>query len=555
MPTIQSYSSFTPLAENSPAPGTLTLPHTIVSGTNRCLFVGISGVFSSAVSAAFNGLPMMPLKYAWKEFSTMTFYLLNPPVGAYNVVFTWTQTLGNYGCAAIGTCYDDVSQTVPYRLVPIGDGQTGVNPSLSVPTISGNKVLCFGNVGDTTKGGSQTLITSITSNDTYSTVKLQATESEVESNTWSPTASNWTLVGVSINPASVTGNKPIPAIEHFESYMDYLGNLQADGIIAGHTDWVANGDPNRTAVSDVWIENGVPFSQYYSGPKVMYDIGEYRGETVPWNEAGEKGLIVYDEAYMQLQSSEAGIRSIPGYRIFTDNARKDYEKLAKSIDLQIAEDLRDNAAYGLDSNDMSHVVLCRENSYHIRAHIDCASLPGIAPRTTRYNQLVAWAKGHVNYWLNDDWIGIDIELQPFYMGLTGRALIMHQEVTGDTEVLPLLKDLCDYMEQYWDILGYGWWYQANPDYSGGFGNYAAPSLNNLIGPMHAWVAKNTGIQSYMDRADWSFVGSAMVAGTGYTTGKQFNQAHTWVFDQLDWRNEFYTATPTRRSGRLFRRGA
>jgi hypothetical protein len=260
---------------------------------------------------------------------------------------------------------------------------------------------------------------------------------------------------------------------------------------------------------------------------------------------------------------------IAAYKFFTEGPLLDYRHRGSLASKEITIGLRDNAAFALDANSLAFSFgpgvqdsFQRELAYHIRAHIH-AGLAGYAPRTARYAQLLDWGYEYFEKWFEDfAWVGGDVGVHTFMIGVLARALIEDHETSGDARLQPALTLACNWIRtNSWDASRLGFLYQNNAAYryEGGDGTNGAstvgsPDLNNLIGPMFAYLAKLTGDESYMQLADLSFAGSALNAGYTSTLSKQFNQSHTWVFDYFRWRHTFYNPPSRRNASRLRRLG-
>jgi hypothetical protein len=171
-------------------------------------------------------------------------------------------------------------------------------------------------------------------------------------------------------------------------------------------------------------------------------------------------------------------------------------------------------------------------------------------RSARIVQCRDWLYEYLDFWSNRKWVGTNKEFHPFMCGITARAAIEDWEISKDARCWPALIALCELLwNEAWYPTDVGMAYNANPHYTpeGGVSGSAksaggSPVLNNLIGPLYARTAlylkdsDPTTAKEFMRRADLMFAGSASY---GDQTGKQFNQQHTWVFDQLRWRKEFY----------------
>ena len=108
------------------------------------------------------------------------------------------------------------------------------------------------------------------------------------------------------------------------------------------------------------------------------------------------------------------------------------------------------------------------------------------------------------------------------VGLTAHALMMYEERTGDTRVLPALSNALDNLwNAAWDPSSESFLYVDRPSTEGL--PEPAPDLNQLIAPAYAWVYLRTAEPRFRDRADAIFAGGVRNAWLGGP--KQFNQSY------------------------------
>jgi len=189
----------------------------------------------------------------------------------------------------------------------------------------------------------------------------------------------------------------------------------------------------------------------------------------------------------------------------------------------------------------------REVAYSIESQI-VAERAGYARQTDRLNTLVDLALGHIDIWVNKDYIDTDPDwqfCQAFMTGLTGSALIAHYERSvelgnPDDRVIPALERLTEFL---WDEMwvadvngsGYGAFEYVQPSTSGVGSESPAPDLNQLIAPMFAWLYLQTGDATYLKRGDAIFAGGVELADLG--AAKRFNQNYRSSFQFVEWRRE------------------
>jgi hypothetical protein len=188
----------------------------------------------------------------------------------------------------------------------------------------------------------------------------------------------------------------------------------------------------------------------------------------------------------------------------------------------------------------------REVAYAIRAHLNAEKL-GAAPRP-RTESLVDLALGHIDQWFISKTYRVEpgsdpapegmYYVQPFMVGLTTEALIMWEEKTGDSRVVPAIQVALDWLwDNAWVAEDEAFWYEnwvADPSMP--FPAKAgAPDLNLLIAPAYAWLYKKTCDPVLLERADQLFSGG--VAGAYLADGKHFNQNYCWSFTYVKLRSE------------------
>lgn len=552
LPTVDATSGID--NDNNTLNGQATWNHTC-GGTNRTLYVTLASILDPDVSkvAYYNGLPMMPLGYSARPggFYLHTWKMVNPPLGEHAVLIKWSHVAGSYDSFGAAISFKDTN-TIENHGEVIRGLDTGTTASatvdyetgwLTVGIVYGGSDLAEGsgltNVYVDTRGGSD----------------LRIATAEQTGLSWSQSSGTWAVTGFAIKPVGSGSTPPIPLQSHFELRMIQGAGGQADAAIDAYDSWQINETLNDSGpVQAVWAEGG-PYSFYYAGTKVLYDIGDYLGVTT-YDEGAAKQLYIRDRYEVSTGYYIGGST----WQIFTDSATRDYVNTSDANDLVIVEGLRDVPPYAADGQtSLEGAILSRENAYHLMSHQN-GDVLGITARATKHSELLANAKDHMVQWFDTlAWVGQDQQFSPFMVGLTAEALIRNHAISGDSEIVTLIKSACDYLwHDAWHTDTLGMIYQLNPDASvlqdGGRGTTGSPTLNNLIAKMYAWLAVQTGDQAQMDRADWLFAGSAF--NGNYVYGKQFNQAHWLTLGStgtLAMRAEFYGPPAVIRSGRLFRR--
>jgi hypothetical protein len=539
---------------NSALDGTASWSHTC-TGDDRFLLTFFVNVISpGSTSSLYNGENLLPLREVSNSYSLFAHGLAGPASGANSHAMQWGWVDGSYECVGVSISFTGVDQTVQYRDQPVKNSGASSEASITVPTAAGEKVvIAVLTAGATiTPTGAQVLReTSLGS--AFGFARLSVYESEEEANTFTLGASGeWAAIGISLKPTGSTGTRPVPMLAHFQERLVAAATSFCAAILSNHTDWVANGNGSDGAL-DTISEAGTG-SYYYDGTHVLHTVADYLdsiSETalaaVCRTRAGQQ-LDVIDGAYYGPNSY-----GVPGYKHFVRGPYDDYLYRDLENSKDIIENLRDLAAYGLDAQSLSVTIrpnsptdentLDRELAYHMAAHV-YAERAGVDPRTARYEQCLAWAYEYFDDWfVSEGWIGLDQQFSPQMAGLLARSLIEGQETFGaDPNLLTALIQACDYLwDETWIPASIGMRYEQNPDAinNGGQSVVGSPVLNNLITTMYAWVAVQTGEAHYMQKADLMFAGDA-INGGGFFGGKQFNQQHTWVFEYLRLREQFYT---------------
>lgn len=89
---------------------TVTYPFTVASGFSSALFVSTHGNSTSPTSATFNGIALTNMSaLVYNAVNSSQFWvLLNPPVGTYDITFTYSS---NQSSGFTAVCLDGVDQT------------------------------------------------------------------------------------------------------------------------------------------------------------------------------------------------------------------------------------------------------------------------------------------------------------------------------------------------------------------------------------------------------------------------------------------------------------
>jgi len=121
----------------------------------------------------------------------------------------------------------------------------------------------------------------------------------------------------------------------------------------------------------------------------------------------------------------------------------------------------------------------------------------------------------------------------FMGGLMNSELIASDSELPDPRTLPAVRAAIGFLDTQWRADGS--WNYMSVDCPGTGSQTAAPDVSLLITPAYWWLAKQTGVPAYAQRAEQAF---AVAIAKAYLTGyKQFveNYADTWSALRLGWR--------------------
>ena len=303
-------------------------------------------------------------------------------------------------------------------------------------------------------------------------------------------------------------NRNLPELARWESQMIQYGHMHCDKLGLESMPF----DPKLLAT-------------YYDAAWVYYQIGDYTGDP-SWYDCAVKAHSVYRDEYVLPSSG-----NVPGYWIFPHGLKHDALRYDNGTSSYALDMMAHEAAFARDGTDLGSTQsfeLSREVAYVIMAYLSNEDLN--RPKRSRRDQLVNQALDHL-----DQWFGRRSApyVQSFMVGITAHALIMHEERTGDSRVLPKLKSSLDQLwNRTWDESAEAFRYvdvessEGSPD--------PAPDLNNLIAPAYAWVYMRTGEARFKTRADKAFAGG--VKHSWLEGPKQFNQNYRWSFEYVKWRS-------------------
>jgi hypothetical protein len=296
-------------------------------------------------------------------------------------------------------------------------------------------------------------------------------------------------------------------------------------------------------------------STYYDLESIAYQMAAYTGSS-SWNTCANDAEIGYREGFVIPNGG-----ALPGYWVFTDGLRRDYELFRDERSRSAVDLLAKHGSFCAEDTPIewsASASYIREDSYCLNAYLDNEALgAGMTPRgddilAQLLDQLDATITGRYKAEQDadvPDFCKGRTYAQPFYMGLAMRSLIKWNARHPDTRILPAVKRLADWM---WDQLRYKptsatsgarfWYGQCSASAGGPFnvwtealGNLPADDLNLLIAPGYAWLYKQTGDVKYRDRGDQIWTVGINDATLNGLNSKQFNQNYMWSFDFVKYR--------------------
>ena len=333
-----------------------------------------------------------------------------------------------------------------------------------------------------------------------------------------------------IGRPSSTGAAPpksagIPELGRWETQMVSFGRRTCDYLGQPHTN-----DELLAAV-------------YYDAVDVFLRIGEYTRDPA-WTACAQRAKTIYRDRYVLANKGQ-----VPGYWNFTHGLTLDYLKTGDAASKEAVIILSQNAAYAHDLTPLDKTASAwrsREVAYAIMSYINAEKVG--APPRARLALHVDQALGHIDQWFggaktfrcprdcDPAAAAGQYYIQPFMVGLTSEALIMHFEKSHDPRIVPAVKTALDWLWAHaWVPADQAFWYENwVPDPAQPFPSRpGAPDLNLLIAPSYGWLYRQTGDVTYRQRGDQIFAGGVKRAFLGGS--KQFNQSYRTSFDYVKWR--------------------
>lgn len=333
------------------------------------------------------------------------------------------------------------------------------------------------------------------------------------------------LIGpLSTTAAAPAGRAGVPELVRWQRQMVIFGRKSCEYLRQPHTN-----DELLTAV-------------YYDAIDVFLQIADYTRDPA-WTACVQRAKTIYRDQYVLANQGK-----VPGYWNFTNGLTRDYLKTGDPASKEAVITLSQNAAYTPDLTPLDWTASAwrsREVAYAIMSYINAEKLG--APPRARLARHVDQALSHIDQWFisksfrcprdcDPAAAKFQYYIQPFMVGLTAEALIMHFDKTHDPRIVPAIQAALDWLWAHaWVPADESFWYenwvsdpgQPFPPRPG------SPDLNLLIAPAYAWLYRQTGDVTYRQRGDQVFAGGvkrAFLAGN-----KQFNQSYWTSFDFVRWR--------------------
>lgn len=282
--------------------------------------------------------------------------------------------------------------------------------------------------------------------------------------------------------------------------------------------------------------------RYYDAQRVHEQIARYLGEAEPWRSYGQEAESNY-KRYLENNDFRA-----QGYQRFPHGLYMDWKRTGDSESREYLEHLRDRPPFSWPAGkeqSWGRQKYSREVAYSLEAQV-LADRAGHERQSGRIQRLTDLALGHIDIWVNRDYIDTNPDwqfFQSFMGGLTGSALIAHYQRSleigsPDARVPPALERLGNLLwDRMWvrdvDRTGFGAFKYVEPATTGVGGNSPAPDLNMLIAPLFGWLFHHTGDERWLNRGDEIFAGGVALANLG--SGKRFNQNYRASFQYIEWR--------------------
>jgi hypothetical protein len=188
---------------------TITLSHTVGTGENRLLLVGVSLRDRTVTSVNYGGVAMTLVGSRANGTNSIIYIyrLLNPTSGTANISVVLNGAPGK-GAAVGAIDYSGVDQSTPLGTFASASGWTS-SPSLSVSSASGQMVFDVLSVRQTTAltpGAGQTERWDFSRGEIRSGASTEPATSATTTMSWTSGLGYWAIGGVAIRPAAVVNN-------------------------------------------------------------------------------------------------------------------------------------------------------------------------------------------------------------------------------------------------------------------------------------------------------------------------------------------------------------
>lgn len=301
---------------------------------------------------------------------------------------------------------------------------------------------------------------------------------------------------------------------------------------------------------------------YYDGEWVFTQIGEFTGQTSPWDQYTTWARRAYIDGYLIPNNYGAA-----GYRRFSHGMLRTFEKRGP-VTLEQILAMRDRPSFSNLSEYRNEYLgtmesVSRELAYAIQANINAEKAGAV--RSTeggraRVEVMVGWMEEHLKQWESGQYLPGDPapRFAPFMAALSAHALIEFIEweerngrdpnrVWGGTYAPTIQASLRKFFAWMMDSAttrsgtNQRMWGQRNGLYGMLYEDTQTNSdlaydLNNLLAYPYAWLAKRyengsaaeqTDARRFMVAADELFIGNVRSAWLGGP--KQFNQSYRLSF--------------------------
>ncbi|MCU0782567.1 MAG: DUF2341 domain-containing protein [Verrucomicrobia bacterium] len=210
---------------------TRTWPHTVGSGNNRVLIVGVAlaGTGDSVSSVSYGGIALIPVTSIQSGNAVGIWQLVAPPVGTANVVATWT---GSRDMSGWSGTFTNVDLTSPIRNSAVINGSSTA-PSITLAASPGDLVVdtvsADGSALSLSAGAGQTLICQNTTgnrdNDCWGASSYEQGAASVTMSWTAGASKNWGIAAAVLKAMPVPPQADVATTVTGSSSVFALGNL------------------------------------------------------------------------------------------------------------------------------------------------------------------------------------------------------------------------------------------------------------------------------------------------------------------------------------------